>query len=96
MVSISFFVNSGTNLNHEKILSNPHCPGVYMGTARTQDFKLDSLRDLLSKSKPDTNALVLMRDLAVAYDHYHPDSTYYFGRESFLLSQRLNNMRSKW
>ncbi len=66
---------------------------AYMGAARTQDLNLDSLRDLLSKSKPDTNALVLMRDLAVAYDHYHPDSTYYFGRQSFLLSQRLNNMR---
>jgi tetratricopeptide (TPR) repeat protein len=66
---------------------------VCVGTARTQNFNPDSLRDRLSRSKPDTNALVLMRDLAKGYDHFHPDSTYYFGRQSFLLSQRLNNLR---
>ncbi|HTB26070.1 MAG TPA: hypothetical protein VK711_11910 [Puia sp.] len=70
-----------------------HLAWICMGTARTQNFNLDSLRDELSKSKPDTNALLLMSGLAKGYDHYHPDSTYYFGRQSLLLSQRLKNVR---
>lgn len=66
---------------------------ICISFARSQPHNLDSLRNLLSKSKPDTNALDLMRDLAVGYDHFHPDSTYYYGRQMYLLSQRLNNVR---
>ncbi len=68
---------------------------ICISAARSQSYNLDSLRYLLSKSKPDTNALKLMRALTVAYDHFHPDSSYFFGRQEFLLAQRLNNTRSE-
>lgn len=64
---------------------------IFMATARTQPYNMDSLHDLLSKSKPDTNTLQQMNDLAYGYVHFHPDSSYYFGRQEYLLAGQLNN-----
>lgn len=54
---------------------------ICMSSVRSQSINLDSLRNLLSKSKPDTNSLHIMGDLAKGYVHFHPDSSYYFGRQ---------------
>ena len=66
-----------------------------MSVAQSQSYNLDSLRYLLSKSKPDTNALNLLSDLALGYAFSHPDSTYYFGRQGFLLASRLGDKPSE-
>jgi|SRR5450631_765003 len=64
---------------------------ICIGTARSQPYSLDSIRNLLAKNKADTNALKLMNNLAYGYVQFHPDSTYYFGRQEFLLARQLNN-----
>jgi tetratricopeptide (TPR) repeat protein len=64
-----------------------------MSAARSQPYNLDSLRYQLSKSKPDTNRLILLQDLSYGYIHFHPDSSYYFGREEYLLAQGLKDLR---
>ncbi len=66
---------------------------ICMNAALSQSFNLDSLRYMLSKSKPDTNTLILMQDLSHGYIHFHPDSSYYFGREEYLLAQGLKDLR---
>jgi hypothetical protein len=68
---------------------------ICMNAARSQSFNPDSLRNLLSKTKPDTNALHLMEDLAQGYAFSHPDSTYYFGRQAFLLASHLGDKPSE-
>ncbi len=68
---------------------------VFITTARSQTIKLDSMLGLLSKSEQDTNALNLMGYLAYDYELYHPDSTYYFGREMLLLAGHLNIRNSE-
>ncbi len=68
---------------------------IYMSAAMSQSYYLDSLRYLLSKSKPDTNAINLLSDLALGYEFFHPDSTYYYARQGFLLARRLGNKFSE-
>jgi hypothetical protein len=68
---------------------------ICLSAARSQSFNPDSLRNLLSKTKPDTNALHLMEDLAQGYAFSHPDSTYYFGRQAFLLASHLGDKPSE-
>ena len=62
-----------------------------MSAARSQSDNHDSLRNLLSKSKSDTNALNLLSELALGYEFSHPDSTYYFGRQEYLMARRLGS-----
>jgi hypothetical protein len=62
-----------------------------MSAARSQPYNLDSLRNLLSKSKPDTNALIIMSELSGGYSYFNPDSSYYFGRQEYMLAGRLGN-----
>jgi hypothetical protein len=66
---------------------------ICLSAVRSQSFNLDSLRYLLTKSGSDTNALILLGDLSRGYIHFHPDSSYYFGREGYLLAQRLKDLR---
>jgi hypothetical protein len=68
---------------------------ICVSAARSQQYNLDSLRNLLSKSEYDTNALNIMDDLALGYEFSHPDSTYYFGRQAFLLAGRLGSKPSE-
>jgi hypothetical protein len=64
---------------------------ICMSTAQSQQYKLDSLRNLLSKNGADTNALHIMGHLAKGYEYSHPDSCYYFGRQEYLQATRLGN-----
>lgn len=68
---------------------------ICIGAARAQIYNLDSLRNLLSKSKSDTNALSLMENLAINYEHFRPDSTFYFGRQIWQMAQRLNDFHDE-
>ncbi len=66
-----------------------------MSAARSQSYNPDSLRNQLSKSGPDTNTVNLLSDLALGYEFSHPDSTYYFARQGYLLAQRLGSKLSE-
>ncbi len=68
---------------------------ICIGTARTQIYNTDSLRNLLSKSKSDTNVLYLMENLAISYSHSRPDSTFYFGRQIWLTALRLEDLHDE-
>ncbi len=68
---------------------------ICMSNARSQSLDLDNLRNQLSKSKSDTNAINLLSDLALGYEYSHPDSTYYFGKQGFLLGRRLGSKSSE-
>ena len=64
---------------------------ICVSAAWSQSSSLDSVRNLLSKSKPDTNALRLMSYLAYGYSYFNPDSSYYFGRQEYILAGRLGD-----
>ncbi len=68
---------------------------ICLSTARSQNYNLDSLHYLLSKSKADTNALNFMEYLVQGYGYFQPDFSYYFGRQEFLLAGRLGNEPSQ-
>jgi hypothetical protein len=64
---------------------------IPVSNALSQTFNTDSLRDFLSKSKDDTTTLRRMSNLAEVFVHSHPDSSYYFGRQEYLLAGSRNN-----
>ena len=68
---------------------------IFIGAAQSQSFNPDSLLNLLSTTKADTNALHLLSDLALGYEFTHPDSTFYFGRQGFLIAGRLGSKTSE-
>jgi hypothetical protein len=64
---------------------------ICMCSLHSQSYNIDSLRNLLSKSKTDTHAIRMMNDLALSYVYFHPDSSYYFGRQAYLLAGQLGD-----
>ncbi len=60
-----------------------------------QQFKIDSLKQLLIQSKKDTNRVLTLGKLAAEYYYYHPDSTYYYAYQGMLLAQELRYKRGE-
>jgi tetratricopeptide (TPR) repeat protein len=60
-----------------------------------QDLNLDSLRQLLARSREDTNRMFLLENLGAQYLMANLDSAYYYGSRALTLSRRFQNQRGK-
>jgi tetratricopeptide (TPR) repeat protein len=61
--------------------------------AFSQEYNIDSLKQILSKEGKDTNAVRVLDKIAEGYFYFHPDSTYWFARQGMLLADQMHDQR---
>jgi two-component system NtrC family sensor kinase len=76
------------------ILSLFFCATIFSQVGGT-DRNRDSLKHELVIAKNDTSRVLVMADLASAYNGFYPDSVNMYGNEALTLAERINFSRGK-
>jgi two-component system, NtrC family, sensor kinase len=76
------------------ILSLFFCCTIFSQVGGT-DRNRDSLKHELVIAKNDTSRVLVMADLASAYNGFYPDTVNFYGKEALKLAERINFSRGK-
>jgi tetratricopeptide (TPR) repeat protein len=60
-----------------------------------QPSKIDSLKNVLTISRKDTNTVNTLNNIAHEFIYSHPDSAYYYGYKGMLMSKELHFLRGE-
>jgi len=76
------------------ILSLFICGTIFSQVGGTDQYR-DSLKYELVIAKNDTSRVLIMADLASAYNGFYPDTVNFYGKEALKLAERINFSRGK-
>ncbi len=69
--------------------------GLLTLSVYTQTSKIDSLKNILSRSKNDTNTVNTYNNIAYEFIYSHPDSAYYYGYRGLLMAKDIHFVKGE-